>query len=207
MRAAPGRPWEIASSRGGSTSDFGHRHPVQHAILSENQASPPACRLLLWQLEELLQVREIVVRASTVYKPRVTTQFLRKEHLLLVDTSAWVFSPFPGNHCQDGKDPIRVFDAMVHVRVKDTFRNVTPFPEFLENAPVNNRVDAVSNQSRAYSVGPSFVFLSLMRVRNKHASETNVIDDLDPTATQHASRAHLPAKALCFGDWLTARLN
>ena len=37
---------------------------MQHAILSENQASPPACRLLLWQPEELRQVREIVVRAK-----------------------------------------------------------------------------------------------------------------------------------------------
>ncbi len=41
----------------------GHRHPLQHAILSENQASPPACGLLLRQPEELLQVREIAVRA------------------------------------------------------------------------------------------------------------------------------------------------
>ena len=65
MRAVPGQPGEIAYSQDGSTSDCGHRHPVQHAILSENQASPPACRLLLWQPEELLQVREIVVRATT----------------------------------------------------------------------------------------------------------------------------------------------
>ena len=64
MRAVPGQPGEIANSQDGSTSDCGHRHPVQHAILSENQASPPACRLLLWQPEELLQVREIVVRAT-----------------------------------------------------------------------------------------------------------------------------------------------
>ena len=64
MRAVPGRPGEIANPQDSSTSDFGHRHPVQHAILSENQASPPACRLLLWQPEELLQVREIVVRAT-----------------------------------------------------------------------------------------------------------------------------------------------
>ena len=63
MRAVPGQPGEIANSQDGSTSDCGHRHPVQHAILSEKQASPPACRLLLWQPEELLQVREIVVRA------------------------------------------------------------------------------------------------------------------------------------------------
>jgi hypothetical protein len=65
MRAVRGQPEEIANSQDGSTSDCGHRHPVQHAILSENQASPPACRLLLWQPEELLQVREIVVRANS----------------------------------------------------------------------------------------------------------------------------------------------
>ena len=65
MRAVPGLPGEIANSQDGSTSDFGHRHPVQHAILSENRASPPACRLLLRQPEELLQVREIVVRAMS----------------------------------------------------------------------------------------------------------------------------------------------
>jgi hypothetical protein len=61
MRAVSGLPGEIANSQDGSTLDFGHRHPVQHATLSENQASSPACRLLLWRPEELLQVREIVV--------------------------------------------------------------------------------------------------------------------------------------------------
>jgi hypothetical protein len=40
MRAVPGQPSEIANSQDGSTSDCGHRHPVQHAILSENQTSP-----------------------------------------------------------------------------------------------------------------------------------------------------------------------
>jgi hypothetical protein len=65
MRAVPGQPGEIVNSQDGSTSDCGHRRPVQHAILSENQASPPACRLLLWQPEELLQVREIVVRVES----------------------------------------------------------------------------------------------------------------------------------------------
>ena len=65
MRAVPGQPGEIANPQDSSTSDCGHPHPVQHAILSENQASPPACRLLLWQPEELLQVREIVVRARS----------------------------------------------------------------------------------------------------------------------------------------------
>jgi hypothetical protein len=64
MRPVPGQPGEIANSQDGSTLDCGHRHPVQHAILSENQASPPACRLLLWQPEELLQVREIEQRAN-----------------------------------------------------------------------------------------------------------------------------------------------
>ena len=59
MRAVPGQPGEIANSQDGSTSDCGHRHPVQHAILSKKQASPPGRRLLLWQPEELLQVREI----------------------------------------------------------------------------------------------------------------------------------------------------
>ena len=65
MRAVRGQPGEIAYSQDGSTSDCGHRHPVQHAILSENQASPPACRLLLWQPEELLQLREMAVRANS----------------------------------------------------------------------------------------------------------------------------------------------
>ena len=65
MRAVPGQPGEIANPQDSNTSDFGHRHPVPHAILSENQASPSACRLLLWQPEELLQVREIVVRATS----------------------------------------------------------------------------------------------------------------------------------------------
>ena len=65
MRDVPGQFGEIANPQGSSTSDCGHRHPVQHAILSENQASPPACWLLLWQPEELLQVREIVVRATS----------------------------------------------------------------------------------------------------------------------------------------------
>ena len=64
MRAVSGQPGEIANPQDSNTSDFGHRHPVPHAILSENQASPSACRLLLWQPEELLQVREIVVRAN-----------------------------------------------------------------------------------------------------------------------------------------------
>ncbi len=36
MRAVPGQPGEIANPQDGSTSDCGHRHPVQHAILSEN---------------------------------------------------------------------------------------------------------------------------------------------------------------------------
>ncbi len=65
MRAVPGQPGAIANLQDSSTSDCGHRYPLQHAILSENQASPPACRLLLWQPEELLQVREMVVRANT----------------------------------------------------------------------------------------------------------------------------------------------
>jgi hypothetical protein len=65
MRAVPGQPGEIANPQDCSASDCGHRHPVQHPILSENQASPPACRLLLWQPKELLQVRELVVGASS----------------------------------------------------------------------------------------------------------------------------------------------
>ena len=36
MRVVPGQPGKIANSQDGSTSDCGHRHPVQHAILSEN---------------------------------------------------------------------------------------------------------------------------------------------------------------------------
>ena len=56
MRVVPGQPGEIANRQDSNTSNFGHRHPVPHAILSENQASPSACRLLLWQPEELLQV-------------------------------------------------------------------------------------------------------------------------------------------------------
>ena len=63
MRVVPGQPGEIANTQDSNTSDFGRHHPVPHAILSVNQASPSACRLLLWQPEELLQVREIVVRA------------------------------------------------------------------------------------------------------------------------------------------------
>ena len=65
MRVVPGQPGEIANPQDSNTSDFGHRHPVPHAILSENQASPSACPLLLWQPEELLQAREIVVRATS----------------------------------------------------------------------------------------------------------------------------------------------
>jgi len=64
MRAVPAQPGEIANPQDSSTSDYGHRHPVRHAILSENQASSPACRLLLWKREELLQVRELVLRAT-----------------------------------------------------------------------------------------------------------------------------------------------
>ena len=65
MRAVTGLPTGIANPQDSSTSDCGHRHPVQHAILSENWANPPARRLLLWQPEELLRVREIVVRARS----------------------------------------------------------------------------------------------------------------------------------------------
>jgi hypothetical protein len=68
-RAVPGQPAEIAAPQDSSTSDCGRRHPVQLAIRGENLASPPACRLLLWEPEELLQVREIVVRATS--RPRL----------------------------------------------------------------------------------------------------------------------------------------
>jgi hypothetical protein len=54
MRAVSGQPEKIANPQDSNTSDFGHLHSVPHAIVSENQASPSACRLLLWQQEELL---------------------------------------------------------------------------------------------------------------------------------------------------------
>jgi hypothetical protein len=63
MRVVPGLPRRIANPQGSSASDCGHRHPVHHAILSESQATPPACPLLLWEPEETLQVREMVVKA------------------------------------------------------------------------------------------------------------------------------------------------
>ena len=36
MRAVPGQFRENANPQDSSTSDCGHRHPVQHAILSKN---------------------------------------------------------------------------------------------------------------------------------------------------------------------------
>jgi hypothetical protein len=100
MRAVTGQPTGIANPQDSSTSDCGHRHPLQHAILSENRANPPARRLLLWQQEELLRVREIVVRAMCGLSHPMNRSGKRTR-------SAWAFSeyaklgarigaPFPG---------------------------------------------------------------------------------------------------------------
>ncbi len=64
MRAVPGQPGKIVNPQGSSASDSGHRHRCGMAIFSENQASLPACRLLPWEPEELLQVRKLGVRAN-----------------------------------------------------------------------------------------------------------------------------------------------